>query len=988
MNKLRSLRLEDVADLAGARALARGRDCVRWGLLRDLGESQGQIEALVAERRGHPCRVVVREGSRGLVTSCTCPQHVDHGEICRHIVAALIAWIARRDGAETALGAAPQAESGAPGAPPEAIRSLRMLAGILRGDAGAAEAAGLLAAVLPPGVPVGIEVRRGGHTHGLVISFVPDGSARRRRRRPTTPRSAPTDPLAPEGIVPPTSGTAPQPVVSLPIPPGDVAAALRELDALDRVTWSEEADSLRVYYSPVRMRLHADYARDGVLVLTPIAQAKDPRGQMRTIEPVHLHEGLDGTAWIEDGPDTLRRVGLWTSLIERYAPDFKPRILEGAEVVDFLSEGHETDWRGGIDPSERVRRSRVLNEVRLARVDVSEGPEGWLWLDPIYRAGDHALALADIVAAQKEGGLVRRGDDWIVIRTGAPWSRGGRPHVDSAPPSDLVGLAVPDGATMVEGRIRASRLAYLRQRAEWGSEVEIRADSALARFEAFLRREGPPPPAPRFKGMIGRLRPYQIAGYRWLWFLRESGLGGILADEMGLGKTHQVMALLLAVYEGRPARRTAAEEPAPGPTLVVCPRSVLDHWETKVRAHAPSLDPLVYHGHARERARGALARRRVVLTTYGVLARDADHLAAVPWEIVVLDEAQAVKNALTKAARAARKIQAKHRLVLTGTPIENHLEELRSITDFVLPGYLGTAEGFRRRFAKPIEEGDGRALEVLKRAIDPFKMRRLKAQVLTDLPPKIEDERRTSLTAHQAALYTEILSRARASGLFEMLRDRSRRVDYTHVFAVLSRLKRLCDHPSLVLEGKGGRHLASGKFDLFKDLLAEALEAGEKVVVFSQYLEMLDLIEEHLDAIGVKHSGLRGATRRRAAVIRAFQERDEIRVFVASLLAGGLGVDLTAGSVVIHYDRWWNAAREDQATDRVHRIGQTRGVQVFRLITRGTLEERIDAIIREKRRLADRLLESDPALGLKALTRDDLIRILQPPEVAAAAAAV
>jgi len=994
MNRLLSLRPEDLGNLADARVVARGKECVRWGLLSDLTERQGQIEARVAERHGERCKVIVREGSRGLVTSCTCPQHVDHGETCKHIIAALVAWISRRDGGS----GAPAEEIPSPeaGSAAEAIQSLRSLIRLVRENEGVEaeekrrEPASVLAALLPRDVPIRVSVDRGGHTHGLLVSFLRDEEsplARRRRagarrRRPAAPSAAPSDPA-----------------VSLTIPPGDVGAALRELDLLDRVTWSEAADALRVYYSPVRMRLHADYAQDGVLVLSPVAVVRETRGGNRTIEPVHLHEGLDGTIWVEDGPDTLRRVGLWTSLIERYSPDFKPRVLEGPEVVEFLALGQDVGWREGLDPSDRVRASRVLDEVKLARVDVSEAPGGWLYMDPVYTAGEHTLALTEILEAQRASGLLRRGDDWILIRSGASWTRGPRPRLASlshAAPGqgtaeiDFAAEVIPEGAELVEGRIRASRLAYLRQRAEWGADVEVRADPALARFEAFLRREGPPMKAPKVRGMIGKLRPYQLDGYRWLWFLREAGLGGILADEMGLGKTHQVMALLLAVNgswktRGRdeePDGETAPAVPEgpPGPSLVVCPRSVLDHWETKVRAHAPSLDPLVYHGHEREREREALTKRRLVVTTYGVLARDVDHLAAIPWEHVILDEGQQIKNAATKAARAARKLQAKHRLVLTGTPIENHLEELRSIADFVLPGYLGTTESFRKRFARPIETGDEKAILVLKRAIDPFKLRRLKAQVLTDLPPKIEDERHAVLTPHQAVLYAEVLDRAKAAGLIDALKDKSKPVDFIHVFSLLSRLKRLCDHPALILDGKPTRHLTSGKFELFKEVLGEALDAGEKIVVFSQYLEMLDMIEAHLDSLGVKHSGLRGQTRKRGAAIRAFQEDETCRVFVASLLAGGLGIDLTAASVVIHYDRWWNAAREDQATDRVHRIGQMRGVQVFRLITKGTLEERIDQIIREKRKLADYLVEADPALGFKALSRDDLLRILAPPE--------
>jgi len=613
MNRLLSLRPEDLGSLADARIVARGRECVRWGLLSDLVEKHGQIEALVAERHGVRCRVLIREGSRGLVTSCTCPQATENGETCKHIVAALLAWMSRRDGGS---GAPPVVEEAAPSPTPEAIHSLRSLIRLVRDNeleasshAGSlpaiprprrawrpnapreAEArhdpADMLAALLPRGVPIRVAVDRGGHTHGLVISFLKDESARTKRRKRRTV-SAP-------------DGAAAEPAVSLTIPPGDVGAALRELDALERVTWSESADALRVYYSPVRMRLHADYAKDGVLVLSPVAIVRDGRAGSRVIEPIHLHEGLDGTVWVEDGPDTLRRVGLWTALLEQYSPDFKPRVLEGHDVVEFLARGHDVGWREGLDPSDRVRGSRIFDDVALARVDVAEAPGGWLYLDPIYKAGDHALPLAEILEAQRAGGLLRKGDDWILIRGGAAWTRGARPRVLSAPigvglppvePVDLSAAAIPEGAELIDGRIRASKIAYLRKRAEWGPQIEVVADPAVARFEAFLRREGPPVKAPKIVGMVGKLRPYQLDGYRWLWFLREARLGGILADEMGLGKTHQVMALLLAVY--------ASKDEKPGPSLVVCPRSVLDHWEAKVKAHAPSLDPLVYHGHERE----------------------------------------------------------------------------------------------------------------------------------------------------------------------------------------------------------------------------------------------------------------------------------------------------------------------------------------------------------------------------------------------------
>jgi SNF2 family DNA or RNA helicase len=326
-------------------------------------------------------------------------------------------------------------------------------------------------------------------------------------------------------------------------------------------------------------------------------------------------------------------------------------------------------------------------------------------------------------------------------------------------------------------------------------------------------------------------------------------------------------------------------------------------------------------------------------------------------------------------AQAARALRARHRLALTGTPIENRPSELWAIFDFLMPGYMGSAERFRERYEAPIvRDGDGRAGAALRRVVHPFKLRRLKQEVLADLPPKVEDLRFCHLSSHQAALYREVVA-SQGRRLADELRRPGTRVDYLHIFAVLTRLKRICNHPALVLEGGRGRGLASGKFDLFKELMEEALEGEAKVVVFSQYLEMLDLIEAWLAAHRVGFSGLRGSTRERGKAVQRFQEDPACRVFVGSLMAGGLGIDLTAASIVIHYDRWWNAAREDQATDRVHRIGQSRGVQVLKLVTRGTLEEKIDAMIRAKAAMMNTIVEKDDA-ALKSLSREELIELL------------
>jgi SNF2 family DNA or RNA helicase len=424
------------------------------------------------------------------------------------------------------------------------------------------------------------------------------------------------------------------------------------------------------------------------------------------------------------------------------------------------------------------------------------------------------------------------------------------------------------------------------------------------------------------------------------------------------------MALLLA----------AAREDSDRPSLIVCPTSVIDHWEDKLHEYAPSLAPLRYHGMTRT----GIAQRvlpPIVLTSFAILAREIERFRAIEWNYVVLDEAQKIKNPATQSAKAAKSLSARHRLALTGTPIENRLAELWSIFDFLLPGYLGTARSFRQDFELPITRYGDRGREtVLKRVIHPFKLRRLKADVLKELPPKVEDLRHCRLSPAQAAIYRELVTHE-GRELADEIRQGSTPIPYIHVFAVLSRLKQLCDHPALVVKGAKGKKMASGKFDLFTELMEEALDAGEKVVVFTQYLGMIDLIGGWLDQRNVDWVELRGATRNRRAVVSRFQTDPECRVFVSSLMAGGLGIDLTAASIVIHYDRWWNAARENQATDRVHRIGQSRGVQVFKLITRGTLEDKIDQMIREKTSLLDSIVEEDAAT-LKALTRDELIDLL------------
>lgn len=296
---------------------------------------------------------------------------------------------------------------------------------------------------------------------------------------------------------------------------------------------------------------------------------------------------------------------------------------------------------------------------------------------------------------------------------------------------------------------------------------------------------------------------------------------------------------------------------------------------------------------------------------------------------------------------------------MSGTPIENNLTELKSIFDFLLPGYFGSDDFFRRNFVLPITQKNTVSAELnLQRMIHPFKMRRTKNLVLKDLPEKVEDVKHCHLSEAQVKLYREVVD-LKSQPLLRQLADENTPVSYLHVFAVITLLKQICDHPRLVAPDMETQNFESGKFELLKGILSEALDSGHKIVIFSQYLGMIALIVEYLKSQNIDHAILTGQTTNRGQVIKRFQEDDNCKVFCGSLLAGGIGIDLTAASVVIHYDRWWNASKENQATDRVHRIGQNKNVQVYKLVTRGTLEEKIDLLIASKKSLIEKFLDRD-----------------------------
>lgn len=455
-------------------------------------------------------------------------------------------------------------------------------------------------------------------------------------------------------------------------------------------------------------------------------------------------------------------------------------------------------------------------------------------------------------------------------------------------------------------------------------------------------------------GFMGTLRPYQLRGVHWLAFLDRIGIGACLADDMGLGKTIQLIALLL---------HERSDGNAPGPTLLFSPMSVVGNWERELQRFAPSLRVLVHHGPLRLGGDAFVDAARncdVVLTTYGLAGRESRDFSRVPWHRIAMDEAQKIKNPTAQQTIALRGLVATHRVALTGTPIENHLSELWSIMEVLNPGLLGTATQFRSRFAVPIEKmGDPQRAEQLRRLIRPFILRRLKGDpsIAVDLPEKMEMRVYCNLTPEQAALY----ERTVATTLQEVdtatgIRRRGL------ILAALTKLKQVCNHPAHLLRQKAPLDDRSGKCERLIEMLEEVLEEGDCALVFTQFREMGDLLQQMMqDRLRHEIPFLHGGTpiKKRQQMIDAFQdETGRYRIFLLSLKAGGFGLNLTRANHVFHFDRWWNPAVEEQAADRVHRIGQTRRVQVHKFVCIGTVEERIDRLLAEKSALADRIVGS------------------------------
>ncbi|MEW6706244.1 MAG: DEAD/DEAH box helicase [Pseudomonadota bacterium] len=726
---------------------------------------------------------------------------------------------------------------------------------------------------------------------------------------------------------------------------------------------------------------------------------------------------------------------LWSLAEEPHFGDFwaeqVPRLqAAGWQIVVRPGFAHQSvpvdKWRLVIDPAtgepgrELAELGPKANVVRALRQPHQEG--SWMLSLGVEVEGE-ALDLVPLLAE-----LLKRDARWLDAR-----------EIAAIPDSAIVHLRAP-GGRRIEARARplkaivgamvdlltdpqraerpgpielstweAHRVEALREgladtmaaRAGEHGAWQLQGEAGIARLTQRLREAGTPPAVAPPQGLGLTLRGYQLQGLAWLQYLREHRLAGILADDMGLGKTAQVLAhLLLEQQAGR----------LDLPALVVLPTSLIANWQAESRRIAPALRTLTLQGAERHRLFARMAEHDVVFTTYPLLWRDIEALQPQPWHLLILDEAQMVKNAGSRAAGALRKLQARHRLCVTGTPLENHLGELWAHFDLLMPGFLGDARSFNRQWRRPIEaNGETLRAQLLAQRVRPFILRRRKEDVAAELPPRTEVLRRVQLQGAQRALY-ESVRLAADEQVRRVLQRKSFAGSQIAILDALLKLRQVCCDPRLVKgapgrgvprhtprgggpglgsgpapgpEGAPGRGATteSAKMALLVNMLPELVAEGRRVLVFSQFTEMLALVQQALGEIGLPHLVLTGDTppAQRGGIVRRFQGKADEPVLLLSLKAGGVGLNLTAADTVIHLDPWWNPAVERQATDRAHRIGQDQPVFVYKLVAEGSIEERMLALQERKAALAEGVLGRD-AQGAVKFSEADLAGLLAPLE--------
>ena len=699
---------------------------------------------------------------------------------------------------------------------------------------------------------------------------------------------------------------------------------------------------------------------------------------------------------------------VWTLAQEAFFGDFwaeqVPRLqAQGWAVVVKPGFAHESvpvqAWRLIVDPDTGEMVGKALDGPLPARqrgIDKLHLParEGaWLLSLGIEVDGqtlDLAPMLADLLrrdARWLSAQLIAQIDDMAVILLRAPGGK--RIEATAAPLKAIVGAMLdlltdprraqdPAGPLLLSAwdaqRLDALRCGLLdSQRVGLHQQWQLQGDLGLRSLAQRLQTVGAPQSVAAPQGLGVQLRPYQLQGLAWLQYLRAQHLGGILADDMGLGKTAQALAhVLLEKQAGR----------LDLPALVVLPTSLIFNWQQEASRMAPTLRVLTLHGPAREADFARMAGHDLVLTTYPLLWRDIDALAAQAFHLLILDEAQMVKNAAGRSARALRRIHARHHLCLTGTPLENHLGELWAQFDFLMPGFLGDARSFARTWRKPIEEnGETLRAQLLAQRVRPFILRRRKVDVATELPPKTEATVRVQLQGQQRELYEGVRAAADVQ-VRRVLQRQGFPGGQISILDALLKLRQVCCDPYL-LKGpqtfqKAPQPMERAKLEWLGDTLPVLVEEGRRVLVFSQFTEMLALVARQLEALHLPFASLTGPIRpqQRGAVVQQFQSQ-QVPVLLISLKAGGVGLNLTAADTVIHLDPWWNPAVQAQATARAHRIGQDQPVLVYQLVVQGSIEERMLELQARKQALTEGVLGVDGAAAIK-FSVDDINALLAP----------
>lgn len=693
---------------------------------------------------------------------------------------------------------------------------------------------------------------------------------------------------------------------------------------------SEAEASLRARYGDLEIEVRADGISPPVIVLPPIEGQKKARCIRTDI------------AAQQEAVQLLLDAGLTPT---ESGESFE--ALRG-DAIRFWSEGIASlpkEWELYLPQDLAGAKMRSTPLAMKARV--SSGVD-WLNVNISWESGGVSVDREEIQRC------IREGKKYVKL------SDNSYAALDTEKVQALIDREVELLASANKGKLPLSQAGRVQELLEHVDAKTIAAATKtlfqkLASVDEIKKMKKP-------RGLKATLRPYQEQGLAWLKFIHEIGSGGVLADDMGLGKTIQTIALLLTLH--------SSKETGPIKALIVAPTSVVTNWQREIERFAPTLKVALWHGANRKDNEESLETAHIIITSYALLRRDLQLLKGIGLDYAILDEAQAIKNPASATAQAAKELDAKHRLALTGTPIENRLSEIWSIFDFVSPGLMGPLAKFEERYARPIDQGDSKTAARLRAVIHPFILRRTKLEVAKDLPEKLEFNQIVDLAPEQRAIYLQVLREVRAQVMGEVERVGVAK-SQLHILAGLTKLRQAACDPRLLGLPKALGPEDSGKLSALRELVEEVEEGGHKVLIFSQFVSMLKLMATVLDQDKIRYEYLDGSTTDRQERIDRFQEDPTIPVFLISLKAGGSGLNLTAADTVIHFDPWWNPAVEDQATDRAHRIGQKKVVSVYRLIAAGTIEEKILQLKQKKKDLVASVLEEDHG-GAKQLTKTDL----------------